>query len=372
MKDKLPGASRSGVFATVGLVAAATGTGIVARPLLTAPDLVMLFVLAIVIAATRYGRTPALVASALSVLAYDFCFVPPFFTFRVSDERHLLTFGAMFAVGLLISALTERLRRHERERGELAAAAAGANLRARTEEMRSSLLSAVSHDLRTPLGAITGAATTLRDASHAVNESQRAELVEAICDEAERMERLVVNLLEMTRLQAGALVVKKEWVPLEEILGSALNRLEKELGRRPIHLDLQPQLPLWSVDPVLLEQVFVNLLDNAVKYTPPGSAVSISARVEGDRVMAEVRDEGPGLPPGSEQEVFEKFVRAGPREVRGAGLGLAICRGIVEAHGGLLVARNGPQGGAVFSLSLPLGEPPPVPAEPDGQPRAEP
>ncbi|HVE86170.1 MAG TPA: DUF4118 domain-containing protein [Myxococcales bacterium] len=345
--------------ATVVLVALATGTGVLLRAHLAAPDFVMLYLLVIVVVATRFGRGPSLLACALSVPAFDFFFVPPFHTFVVADERLLLTFATMFVVGLLISELTSRVRRHEQQ-------ARSAELRARTEEMRSSLLSAVSHDLRTPLAAITGAASTLRDARADMDAAQRADLADTICEEAERLERLVANLLEMTRLEAGALEVKREWVPLEELVGSALTRLEALLEGRPIRTPLPPELPLISVDPVLLEQVFYNLLENAAKHTPAGSPVEISARVAGDQLVVEVSDEGPGLPAGAESLVFEKFFRGTPRDVRGAGLGLAICRGIVHAHGGTITAQTRPGGGATFRISLPLaGEPPRVPAEPE-------
>jgi two-component system sensor histidine kinase KdpD len=267
-----------------------------------------------------------------------------------ADQRHFLdTFARQAALAL--------------ERARLAEEAKAAALRARTEEMRSSLLSAVSHDLRTPLAAITGAATTLLDESGPVAPAQRQELLETICEEAERLERLVGNLLDMTRLESGAVAVKREWVPLEEIVGSALTRLESRLGGRPVRAALPADLPLLSVDPVLLEQVFVNLLENAAKYTPTDSAIEIAARSDESGVQIEVADRGPGLPPGSESRIFEKFFRRGPSG-GGVGLGLAICRGIVEAHEGRLVAENRADGGAVFRIRLPIvGTAPALPIE---------
>jgi two-component system, OmpR family, sensor histidine kinase KdpD len=352
-------------LATVALVALATATGVFLRGHLAAPDLVMLYLLVICAVATL-GRGPSLLACALSVSAFDYFFVPPFHTFAVADERYLLTFGTLFVVGLLLSALMSRVRAQEREAGEREKRTAAAELRARTEEMRSSLLSAVSHDLRTPLAAITGAATTLREAHGDISDAQRAELADTICEEAERLERFVVNLLEMTRLQAGTLEVKREWVPLEELVGSALTRLEARLEGRPVHAPLPADLPLISVDPVLLEQVFFNLLENAAKHTPPGTPVEISARASRGQLVVEVSDRGPGIPPGAESLVFDKFYRAAPGGTRGAGLGLAVCRGIVQAHGGTITAENRPEGGATFRLTLPLqGEAPSVPAEPE-------
>jgi two-component system, OmpR family, sensor histidine kinase KdpD len=491
---------------TAALTATMTGIGLVAREWFAAPDLVMLYLLAIGIVAALFGRGPSIIASALSVLAYNFFFVPPIYTFRVDDQRNILTFAMMFFVGLSTSALTSRIRRqaaeagarekrtaalyalsrdlgaalggekvastavghaaqafggsaiiflpdasgvvspqatseppvalgeqdtlavrwaceHKRlaglgtanvpeahvlcipmhsevageclgvlalalgkeaaggpsadqrlfmdafarqvalafERSRLADAAKTAALRARTEEMRSSLLSSVSHDLRTPLAAITGAATTLREDDGALPAHERAELLETVCEEAERLDRLVRNLLDMTHLESGALRVKREWVPLEEIVGGAINRMELALAGRVIRTQLHPDLPLISADPVLLEQVLINLLENARKYTPAGSPIDISARICDRSIEIEVSDRGSGLPAGSESRIFEKFFRAKAGGTPGVGLGLAICRGIVEAHGGTITAENRPGGGATFRISLAqIGEAPSV------------
>ncbi|MCC6337616.1 MAG: sensor histidine kinase KdpD [Myxococcales bacterium] len=249
------------------------------------------------------------------------------------------------------------------ERFHLAEEARAAALRARTEELRSSLLSGVSHDLRTPLAVVTGAATALRDDA-ALDPSTRAQLLGTICDEAERLERLVRNLLEMTRLQAGALTVKREWVPPEELVGSARSRLTRQLSGREVHVSLPDGLPLIPVDPVLFEQVLLNLLENALKYTPPGTPIDVAARALPDSVELEVADRGPGFNEADGERLFQKFFRGAPRGTSGAGLGLAVCRGIVEAHGGRVIARLREGGGARFIISLPLLEiPPSVPPE---------
>ncbi len=326
----------------------------------------MLYMLSIMAAAALFGRGAALLASTMSVLAYDFFFIPPFFTFVVDDQRHLLTFAMMFIVGILFSGLTQRVRRHEQR-------ATDALLRARTEEMRSALLSAMSHDLRTPLAAITGAATTLKERREAADGFENAELLDTICEEAERLERLVRNLLDMTRLESGALVVKRDWVPLEEVVGAALTRLERQLGTRPVRTSLPDNLPLVSVDAILLEQLFVNLLENAAKYTPAGSLLELSAYAAEHSIIVELADRGPGLPAGAEQRIFEKFYRGQHEGAPGAGLGLAICLGIAHAHGGALVGENRPGGGAVFRLTLPQRElPPSVPPEAESVPAGEP
>jgi K+-sensing histidine kinase KdpD len=346
-------ASRLAYVWATALVGAATAAGALLQGHLAAPDEVVLYLLVIGVSAALFGRGPSLLASALSVGAYGFCFVPPYYTFAIDDERYLLTFAMMFAVGLAISGLTSRIRRQ--------------TVRARTEELRSSLLSAVSHDLRTPLAAITGAATMLRQSG--METRDREELLETICDEAARLERLVRNLLDMTRLQSGELKVAREWVPLEEIVGSALARVEPLLAGRAVSTDLPLDLPLVSADPLLVEQVFVNLLENAVKHTPAGTPVEISARASHGRIGVEVADRGPGLPRGTETAVFEKFFRGPDASSPGAGLGLAICRGIVAAHGGTLTAENREGGGALFRIVLPQPEhAPSVPSEGDAEP----
>src|SRR6266568_5953771 len=158
----------------------------------------------------------------------------------------------------------------------------------------------------------------------------------------------------MTRLDSGTVAPKREWVPLDEVVGGALTRLERRLSGRRITTRLAEDLPLLSIDPVLVEQLFVNLLENAAKYTPPGSEMEVGARREGGTIVVEVADRGPGLPPGDEERVFERFYRGAHATVRGVGLGLPIARAIAQAHGGRLVAASRPGGGAVFRLMLPV------------------
>jgi two-component system, OmpR family, sensor histidine kinase KdpD len=486
------------------LVAVATGAAWLTLPFFELANLVMVYLLGIVVVATRYGRGPSLVASILSVAALDFFFVPPVFTFAVSDVRYLFTFVVMLIVGLVTSSLAVRIRTqaeaarlreqrtaalyamsrelastrgvdqlltiatrhisevfrsqvvvllpgaggalvsadggqfaldsnelgvgkwvHEHhqpaglgtstlpgaaalylplqaprgpvgvlgvrpsdrhaldapdqlhqletfanqtalaiERAQLADEAQQAQVRMETERLRNSLLSSVSHDLRTPLATITGAATTILENGAKLNDRTRQGLLESIREEAERLNRLVQNLLEMTRLESGALQLRKEWHPLEEVIGAALGRLSKELGNRRVETRVPPDLPLVPIDDVLIEQVLVNLLDNAVKYTPGGSPIRIMATSTDETLTVEVADHGPGLPRGEEDKVFEKFYRGVPGG-RGAGLGLAICQGIVKAHGGNIWAQNLPEGGVAFLFTLPLaGKPPaPVPAD---------
>jgi two-component system sensor histidine kinase KdpD len=249
------------------------------------------------------------------------------------------------------------------ERAQAAIAAREAQLRAETEQMRSGLLSAVSHDLRTPLAAITGAASSLRSQSQQLSEDTRHELLESIESEADRLSRLVNNLLEMTRLDSGSVQVRREWYPLEELTGAALTRLDRVLEGRNVTTSLPPDL-MVSVDAVLFEQVLWNLLENASKYTPPGSPISISAREQNREVVIEISDSGPGFAPGEESLIWDKFYRGRAAGARGAGLGLPICRAIVTAHGGRIDATNHPEGGAVIRIRLPQpGPPPEVPVD---------
>ncbi|HTR21508.1 MAG TPA: sensor histidine kinase KdpD [Gemmatimonadales bacterium] len=491
-----------------GVVGIATLVGFAIYRMLSVTDVAMVLLLAVALVASRYSRGPTLVASLLCILSFDFFFVPPRFTFAVSDVGYLLTFAVMLGIALLISGMTLRIRaqaetargrerrtaalyamsrelaatrgeaelmgvasRHiavsfgaqvqiliphegrltvpvgaapafpiddkERsvaqwvfdrsqpagvgtdtlpaaqalylplvaasgtvgvlgirpldasslkdpttrqlleafaaqtalalERAMLADRAQQEQVEVEAERLRTSLLSSLSHDLRTPLGAITGAASSLLEPEGPKSEAARRDLLQSILDESQRMNRLIGNLLDMIRVESGALQVQKEWQPLEEPVGVALIRLEDRLRDHPVTVRLPPDL-LVPVDGVLIEQVFLNLLENAVKYTPPGTPVEIAASVEGSVVRVEVADRGPGLPAGEEARVFDKFYRgAGAPPGGGVGLGLTICRGIIAAHGGRIWAENRPEGGAVFRFTLPLVGPPLVAAPPDNE-----
>jgi two-component system, OmpR family, sensor histidine kinase KdpD len=231
-------------------------------------------------------------------------------------------------------------------------------LQIESERLRNSLLTAVSHDLRTPLAVLVGLADALKLAPPALSPPQ-AEVAEAMRRSALRMSALVGNLLDMARLQSGAVRLNRHWLPLQEVVGSALAGLDEVLAGRDVAVDLAAELPLVELDAVLIERVLVNLLENAAKYTPPGSAIRIGARPAGWHVEIDVADGGPGFPAGSEDRLFGKFER-GDREsaTPGVGLGLAICRAIVEAHGGRISAHNAATGGACVRIELPLGQPP--------------
>jgi two-component system sensor histidine kinase KdpD len=270
----------------------------------------------------------------------------------IPEQRHLLeTFTSQIATAI--------------ERIQLAAEAAEFARKAETESMRNSLLNAISHDLRTPLAVLVGASSSLVADDARLSDEAKRELALSIHEESKRMSTLVGNLLDMARLESGTVELARQWTPLEEIVGSVLSRLESMLSEHPVSVSLPSDLPLVNVDPVLIEQVFANLLENVVKYTPSGTRVEISARKIGPRIAVEVADSGPGIPPGEEAKLFDKFYRL-QREApqSGVGLGLAICKAIIAAHGGTISAANRASGGAVFRFELPAGDPPTVEAEP--------
>ncbi|HLC42525.1 MAG TPA: DUF4118 domain-containing protein [Methylomirabilota bacterium] len=315
-------------------------------------NIIMVYLLGVVGVSAWTSRGPSLLASVLSVLAFDFFFVPPYLSFTVLDSQYLITFAVMLVVALVISTLADRIRRQ-------AEAARAAQVSAETERLRNALLSSVSHDLRTPLASITGSASSLLESGEHLDAVTRRELLQAIHEEADRLNRLVQDLLEMTRLESGAVIVRREWHPIEELVGAALGRLGKRLGARPVLTRIPADLPLVPLDGVLIEQLLINLIDNALKYTPETSPIEIAAFGDDDGVMVEVADRGPGLPPGDERRVFDKLYRGQAKAGRGSGLGLAICRGIVEAHGGRIWAENRSEGGVAFRFTLPVKETPP-------------
>ena len=261
--------------------------------------------------------------------------------FDDEERRLLVTFANQAALAI--------------ERSSLAEQRARAEVLSRTDELRAALLSAVSHDLRTPLASIKASVTTLLQPEVDWREPERRELLEAIDEEADRLNRLVTNLLDLSRIEAGALVPARDWYEPAEIVGDVLERSVRLLEGREVALDLPKQSALIDVDFVMIAEVLANLLENAVKYSPPGTPVRIAARRQ-DRMLAfSVADRGAGIPEGEEERIFDRFYRVeGGRAAGGAGMGLAICRGFVEAHGGAIRAERNPEGGSTMSFTVPL------------------
>ena len=249
--------------------------------------------------------------------------------------------------------------------------AQGAMVGMESERLRNSLLSALSHDLRTPLAAVYGLAETL--AAMPGLPLPANDIATSLCQQAQRINAMVGNLLDMARLQSGSVQLRLQWLPVDEVVGTALQALHTALARHLVRTDLPASLPLVLVDAVMIERVLCNLLENAIKYTPPGSTLTVSGRVQGTELLLCLSDNGPGLPPGSAELLFEKFTR-GEREssIPGVGLGLAICRAIMDAHQGRIWAEPSAGGGARFCLALPLGTPPSLPdTEPEPEPESK-
>ena len=472
-----------------------TGLAWITFPVFSAVNLTMIYLAGVVFVATRYGGGPSAMAALLAPLAFNFFFTEPYYSFRISDAQYVVSFAVLLVTALVVSGLTQRVRRQAQavrtrylrtialyfmsrmlaaavdksavlraasrhvadvfggeviilipqsdgrliidgstpewftpnengaaqwvfehqnwaghgtdtlpsckafylplvtsgrplgvlglrlpetadvlepdqrhmletfatqlaialERAEFADQVQAARARAESEELRSSLLSSVSHDLRTPLATITGASTALINDSGRLPSQNQRELLQSIHDEALRLNQFIGKLLDMTRLESSTVQLSRDWFPLDEIVGSALTRMESQLRLHHIATDVSEDLPLVFVDGVLLEEVFTNLLENAARYTPNGSAVRITARLVDKAVRVTISDNGPGLQPGIEKEIFDKFVRNRPRTDRtGTGLGLAICKAIVNLHSGEIGATNLPEGGASFWFTLPL------------------
>jgi two-component system, OmpR family, sensor histidine kinase KdpD len=481
--------------------AVATGIAFAMYPYFELANIVMAYVLASAIAAVRFGRGPAVIAAVVNVLAFDFCFVPPRFTFTVADAQYIVTFVIMLIVALTIANLMASVRQQTRvagarerrtallyamsrelaatrgvtnmarvavghvaevfdceavvllpdangrlhypreapiegsfknadlsiaqwvvdhgrraglgsdtltaapalyvplsderqrlgvlavlpenrrrillpeqrhlletfagqlglamERAQLAETAEAARVAAETESLRNTLLASISHDLRTPLAVIAGASSTLAERGRDLDEDRRTSLARSIEGKAREMSDLVSNVLDLMRLESGQIALRRDWETLDDLVGSALARVEERLRGHPVHVDMPEDLPAVHVDASLIVQTFVNLLDNVAKYTPAGTPVHIEARLsDGDRVLVIFDDEGPGLPATQRNRLFDKFQR-GREEgtIVGVGLGLAICRVIIEAHGGDIRAGDRPGGGARFQFTLPMKEP---------------
>jgi len=264
------------------------------------------------------------------------------------DQELLETFARQTALCIEVATLSERTQI--------------ANIQIEREQLRNALLSSVSHDLRTPLATITGASSSLVEDKASLNDSQKQELAEVILEEAEHLNNHVRNLLEMTKLESGALSLKRNWVSIEETVGACLTRLERHLKKRQIQINIPIDLPLVPFDEILIQQVFLNLLENALKYSPEGSPIDIAAELEPasgesklEWVKIRVADRGQGLKEGEEEKIFIKFYRsAATSSHMGVGLGLSICHAIVKAHGGTISAANREGGGAEFTVRLRL------------------
>lgn len=323
-------------------------------------NIAMVYVLAVVVIAVRFSRGAAIASAALSVVAFDVVFVPPEGTFTVDDVQYLFTFAIMLAVALVISRLMDTGRREAAARASLA-------LEAESERIRSTLLASISHDLRTPLAVLAGASSTLVEGGERLPAAEREALSRSIYGQARDLFDQVEKVLQMTRLEAGSIRPERDWASLAEIAGSVLSRMGDRLATHRVVAEVAPDLPLVRVDAPLIEQVLANLLDNAARHTPPGTVVVLRARRDGDDLVVAVEDNGPGTGGRAPESLFGKFRGGGEEGARGGfGLGLAICRAIVELHGGRVGAEANPGGGLVVRFTVPIEASPPPPVEAAG------
>lgn len=346
-----------GYLWALGATAACTLAGLAMTPRFDPVNIAMVYLLAVVIVALRFSRGPAIAASILCVAAFDFVFIPPQWTFAVDDAQYLLTFAIMLAVGLIISGLTADIRRQAKAQAALA-------VEAETERIRSALLSSISHDVRTPLAVMAGASSSLAERGERLAPEERRALAQSIFEQARGMSELVDKILQMTRLESGAIELERDWDSLSEIAGSVLRRLGERLASHRLMVEIPSDLPLVRVDAGLIEQVLGNLLENALKHTPPGTLVRLRAHQQGAEIVVSVEDFSTGLPQEDLERIFAMFHR-GAREgtVAGVGLGLAICRAIIRLHRGRIWAEQIPAGGTAFRFALAVEEMPEVPAE---------
>ena len=315
------------------------------------PHVSVLFLVAVVSSAALWGLGPSLAAAVLSVAAGSYFFYAPIFSFHVANPQEFADLAMFVVVAVLTSRLADGVRRQAREIAE-------ARLKAQGEALREALLNSVSHDLQTPLAAILGSATVLESLEERAEPRARRELATTIREEAERLSSHIGNVLDLTRIRSGQIAPRLELVELADIINGALRRKEKALAGRELRVELPPGLPMLRLDLFLMEHAIANVLDNAAKFSPPGSAVSVAARVEGREVVLEIADAGRGIGSGDLERVFEAFYRGSPQEggaAAGSGLGLAICRAFVEANGGSVAAQSaGPGGGTTVQMRLPV------------------
>jgi two-component system, OmpR family, sensor histidine kinase KdpD len=310
------------------------------------PTAVLLYLVPIIFAAARWGRGPAALAAVVAALVHDYFFIPPIGTLTVAKPDEAVGLVLLLFTALATAQLADAARRgaqHER----------AAQVAQQADEIKTALLHAVSHDLRTPLASIKANVSGLRQSDVTYSAEDRAELLEAIDDEADHLDRLVGNLLDASRLEAGVLVPHKQPQDLAELTRAVLARMTAVLGARTVKLEVQPNMPLVSCDYAQIDQVLTNLIENVARHTPPGSPVEIRLSADNHKAHLEVLDAGPGIAEEDRARIFQPFER-GRATAPGSGLGLSIARGMAEAHGGTLDVKRSPAGGAQFCLTLPL------------------
>ncbi|HQX56872.1 MAG TPA: DUF4118 domain-containing protein [Pyrinomonadaceae bacterium] len=325
--------------------------------------------LAVLSSATFFGRNPALLASFVAMLCFNYFFIPPVQTLTISDPQNLVAWAAFTITAIVAGELSAYARRRANESERLYAAlqtafktATQAEAFRQSEKLKSALLDAVTHDLRTPLTAIKASVTTLLDSEGGhrtieLNSEGRQEFLEIINEETDRLNGFIEGMMQLARIEAGSAAATGTLSSIEEIITIALERAEPLLVDHHLIVNLENELPLIRVDARAIAEVVYNLVENAAKYSPAETCITITAALHGNSVLISVMDDGRGIPPEMRERVFEKFVRLDDDVVGGLGLGLAIARGIVEAQNGAIQIRSGDNGkGTKIILTLPIGE----------------
>ncbi len=308
----------------------------------------LIFLLGVLLAGMVLNRGPVLLVAALSALSWNFLFIPPLFTLHIAKIEDALTFATYFIIAITVGSLTAQLKAREH-------LAAQVQVAQESERLRKTLLDCVSHELKTPLAAITAAGQELSRLTANIQDSQvLKELADEIRDGSHRLNRVVNNLLDMNRLESGVIRPKREWCDVRELLQSAVDIEKESINGRDIRLDVPEEIPLVLVDYTLIEQAIAKLLANAGSHTPPNLPIEIDAEYVDQNLLISVSDRGPGIPPEAAARLFEKFYRGNAHQTGGLGLGLSIARGLIEAHGGKLTAENRDGGGARFVIKLPV------------------
>lgn len=375
------------LFSVVGIAAVTAALGPF-HAQFSSTTVALALLLIVVFAAIGWGSRPALVAAVWGVFCFNFFFLPPLYTLTIADSQNWVALAAFLIVAVTVGQLSARAKRRAEEaetgRKEIehlyreyriaSEQAKQAEVFRQSEQLKSALLDAVTHDLRTPLTSIKASVTTLLaevlakenpDEPVMLDHEGRAELLEVINEETDRLNRFVENMVELARLEAGELQLRRRWGSVEEIIALARDRASELAAKHPIETVIEAELPSARLDANLLAEVLYSLIDNAAKYSPAGSPIKISAgRAEEEMILLTVEDQGRGIPAEMRARVFDKFFRVsndGANQPGGLGMGLAIARGIVEAHGGRVWIEDGSQGiGTRVNLLIPIGDEEPV------------
>jgi K+-sensing histidine kinase KdpD len=367
-------------LATFGIVAL-TAILIPLRSHINSTTVGFAFLLVIVFVAILWGSKPALMASILGMLCFNFFFLPPFYTFTIADPQNWVALTAFFITALAVGQLSARAKRRaeEAEAGrveirhlyeELQEAferASEAEALIRSERFKSALLDAITHDLRTPLTSIKASATLLledrEDPTTTLSPDEQGAMLKVITQESDRLDRFVESIVDLARIEAGDLRLRRNWGPVDEIIDAAVARAEPLMNEHQLRIRVENELPVIRVDARAVAEVIYTLIDNATKYAPPTSCITVQADQAGaEMVQISVEDQGPGIPSHLRERVFEKFFRANGRvtpsgRVGGIGMGLSIAKGIVEAHGGRIWIDAGAAGhGTRVSFTVPVGD----------------